>query len=121
MSLELYKVLHILGIALIIMPLGGLILHTINGGTRQSNSHRKLAAMTHGIGMLITIVAGFGMLARLGISGLPTWTIAKIVIWLALGGVMSIIFRAPKMSRMVWWLVPTLTAAATYLAIFKPS
>ena len=41
MSYEIYKVLHLLGLSLVVLSLGGIILHAINGGSKQSNSFRK--------------------------------------------------------------------------------
>jgi hypothetical protein len=119
MSIVTYKLLHILGIVLIVMPLGAMALHLLNGGTRQSNQSRKLLAITHGVGMLVTLVAGFGMLARLEIGGFPTWVAIKTAIWLVLGGALGILFRAPGSARAIWFLAPLLTGLAGWIALHR--
>ena len=122
-SYPVYKVIHILGNMLLIMALGGLTLHAANGGTRETNRGRKLAAITHGIGMVIILVAGFGLLARIGIThgaGWPGWVWAKLGIWLVLGGIVALIGRKPELARVWWFLVPLLGATAAWLALTKP-
>ena len=67
MSYEVYKIIHLLGLSMVLMSLGGIILHSINGGSKGSNTFRKGAMITHGVGLFLLLVAGFGMLAKLGI------------------------------------------------------
>ena len=67
MSYELYKVLHVLGLSLVVLSLGGILHHVINGGSKVSDTFRKGTMITHGIGLLLLLVAGFGMLAPLGL------------------------------------------------------
>jgi hypothetical protein len=119
MSYEFYKTIHILGIALVLLALGGIAMHTINGGTKASNSFRKSAMMTHGIGLLLVLVAGFGMLAKLGIHGIPTWAALKLVIWVALGAFAALAYKE-NMAKKVWMSVPVLVVAAALLAQVKP-
>lgn len=119
-SLTIYKVLHITGALLVIFSLGGLVLHVINGGTRDF-AFRRTLAITHGIGMIILLVAGFGMLARLGImSDMPGWVIAKLVLWLLFGGLLAVIYRFPAQARWLWWAIPLLGGLAAYLALVRP-
>ena len=119
MSYEIYKVAHLLGLSLVVLSLGGIALHAINGGSKASNTFRKGVMITHGVGLLLLLVAGFGMLARLGIHSMPSWVIGKIVIWLALGGLVALAYKQ-QMARKVWLAVPVLVAAAAVLAIVKP-
>jgi hypothetical protein len=118
MSYEFYKVLHLIGLTLVVMSLGGIMLFAINGGTKASNSFRKGAMMTHGVGLLLLLVAGFGMLAKLGIHGVPSWVGGKLVIWLALGAFVGLAYK-PNLARKLWIAVPVLVAIATLLAQFK--
>ena len=120
MPYEFYKVLHLVGVFTVIMSLGGMCLHVASGGTREF-SGRKLAAITHGIGLLITLVAGFGLLAKLGLmAALPGWAIAKLVIWLILGGLPALIYRQAKLAKLFWILILAFGAINAYLAIYKP-
>lgn len=118
MSLLTYKVLHILGMMLVFSSLGGLIFHSLAGGGAKHRGH-KLAGASHGIGLVLILVSGFGMLAKLQ-AGFPLWVIAKVVIWLLFGGVIALIRRMPGQATTLWLALPLLGAAAAYLALFKP-
>jgi hypothetical protein len=118
MSYEIYKVLHLLGLSLVVLSLGGIILHAINGGSKQSNSFRKGAMITHGVGLLFLLVAGFGMLARMGIHSFPGWVMGKVVIWLILGAFVALAYKQ-HLARKLWFAVPVLVAIAASLAIYK--
>jgi hypothetical protein len=119
MSVEIYRVLHLTGIFMILLPLGGIGLHMINGGTREFAS-RKLLAIVHGIGLVIALVAGFGLLARLHGGALPLWAIAKLVIWLWMGAAPVLFYRRAQMAKVLWFAVLILAAVAACLAIFQP-
>lgn len=118
MSLLTYKVLHILGLMLVFSSLGGLLFHSLGGGGTKHRGH-KLAGASHGIGLVLVLVSGFGMLAKLK-AGFPLWVIAKLVIWLIFGGVIALIRRMPGQATALWLALPLLGAAAGYLALFKP-
>ena len=121
-SYSIYKLLHYFGLFLLFSSLGGLFLHAINGGTKESNSARKLVAISHGVALFIVLLGGFGMLARLGeVSGmLPTWVILKLVIWLVMGAMLVIPYRAPALARPMWLLLPALGLLAAWIAVAKP-
>ena len=86
MSYETYKVLHLLGIMLLFACLGGLAILTLRGGEdRDVAPLRKLLTIGHGVSLLVVFVAGFGLMARIGImKGWPTWIYAKLALWLML-------------------------------------
>ena len=119
LSYEFYKIIHLLGISLVVMAVGGILLFTINGGTKVSNTFRKGAMMTHGIGLLLVLVGGFGLLARLGIHAIPFWAAGKLVIWLLFGALVGLAYK-PNLARKLWVAVPALVVAAAALAIMKP-
>ncbi len=120
MSYEVYKILHVVGLSLVTLALGGVTAHVINGGTKATNTWRKGSMMTHGIGLLLLLVAGFGMLAKLGIKSFPLWVVGKIVVWLVLGAAVAVVYRKPQMTKVVWIAIPLLVALATVLAVTKP-
>ncbi|MES2642312.1 MAG: hypothetical protein V4850_22705 [Myxococcota bacterium] len=121
MPYELYKILHIIGLVAIWAALGGTEVHALNGGTRETNKVRKLVAATHGIGLFLMLLGGFGMLARLGMtSGLPGWVIAKIVLWLAVGGLLAIPMRVPALAKPLWFAMPLIAGLGAWLALTKP-
>jgi hypothetical protein len=120
MPFLLYKNLHLIGVFMILIALGGLILQQINVATREQ-VWRKPVAITHGIGMVLALVGGFGMLARLGIFWpWPGWVIGKIIIWLVLGVLIAVIGRSPALAKPLWWSTIALAAIAAYLALNKP-
>jgi hypothetical protein len=119
-SVLIYKNLHLIGVFMILVALGGLILQQINATTREQ-VWRKPVAITHGIGMVLVLVGGFGMLARLGIFWpWPGWVLVKIIIWLVLGILIAVIGRSPALAKPLWWVTIALAALAAYLALNKP-
>lgn len=120
MSIEFYRLLHLIGIFTVILSLGGMCLHVISGGTK-AYSGRKWAAMFHGIGLLITLVSGFGLLAKMGyLQALPGWAIVKLIVWVILGGLPALIYRKPALAKAFWILILAFGALNAWLAIFKP-
>ena len=118
-SFAAYKVIHILGVLFVFASLGALIL-----APREGWNGRKLAGMTHGIALLVVLIAGFGAMARLGMPSpahWPQWVWIKTLIWLVLGGIIVLIRRAPQFNTLLWWLLPLLGAMAAWAAIYKPT
>ncbi len=121
-SYQIYKLIHLAGIFLLFLSLGGLALHTMNGGTKATNTFRKTVAITHGISLVFILVAGFGLLARLGIphANWPTWVYVKVVIWLLFGASIALVSKKPKLAQILWFVLPLLGLSAVYLAVYKP-
>lgn len=119
MSYEFYKVLHVVGIILVFMTLGATVLHAANGGTREHNPSRKLVAALNGVGLLLIIVAGFGMLAKIQSmsAGIPSWLHPKLFIWLLIAAAPVLINRKPGTARLMWIVLPLLGAAAAWFGI----
>lgn len=119
MSYEFYKVLHVVGIILVFMTLGATVLHAANGGTREHNPSRKLVAALNGVGLLLIIVAGFGMLAKIQSmsAGIPAWLHPKLFIWLLIAAAPVLINRKPGTARLMWIVLPLLGAAAAWFGI----
>ncbi len=123
LSYQFYNTLHIVGILLLVTALGGMALHAANGGTRTTNVARGLIAALHGLGALFILVAGFGMLARLGVmhgAAFPGWVWAKLVIWALLVGAAFAPYRWPALARPMLLALPLLGGLAAYMAIYKP-
>lgn len=120
---QFYKVVHILGIALLVTALGGLALYALNGGLRRDNRARALVAALHGAGLLLVLVGGFGMLARLGFrhgAMFPGWIIVKLGVWAALAAAVTLPMRVPRLGRPMMVVVPLLVGLAAYMAVYKP-
>ncbi len=119
-SYQVYKLIHVLGILFLFSAFGGLALHVIGGGTKET-APRKLIALTHGFGLLLVLLGGFGMLARIGLlTALPNWAILKLVIWLAFGGALTLFYKKGNWAKILWYVLPVLGTFAAYLALYKP-
>jgi hypothetical protein len=117
MSYELYKIVHIVGLLLVFLGLGGAMIGTRSEGGRPA----AVAGLLHGLGLLLMLVAGFGMMARLDIAWpWPTWLLAKLLVWLTIGALPALVKREVLPRRAGWVLAALLGGIAAWLAITKP-
>lgn len=122
-SREFYEVLHIIGIALMFVAIGGVAVHAANGGTKADSQTRKLVSIGHGVGALLVLVGGFGMLARIGFQhggSFPGWLWIKIAVLAILSAIVLIPYRKPALARPFFVLLPLLAGVAVYMALYKP-
>jgi hypothetical protein len=118
-SASVYKIVHFLGIFMLFMSIGGILVNSIAREERV-REWRKALNITHGVGLLLILLGGFGQLARLGILWpLPGWVILKLIIWVMLGGLIALVLQS-NLSKLLWILVIFLGTIAAYLAIMKP-
>lgn len=117
---QVYRLLHLVGILALYLALGGLFLHALNGGTKESNTNRKPVAILHGIAMFLVLLGGFGMLARIGQHPHQIWVLMKLGIWLLLGAMVAIPYRLPQVARPVWLALPLVGILAAWIAFEKP-
>jgi hypothetical protein len=120
MSYEFYKLLHICGILMIFSGLAALW-GVYSTGQAPPPGRRKALAIIHGLGMLLVLVGGFGMAAKLGLmANLPLWLYLKISVWLLLGASMVLAKRKAQWGPALLLLWILLGASAATLALFKP-
>lgn len=121
-TFPVYKLVHIFGIFLMIVSLAGLSFYAANGGTKANNVLRKQAGIAHGIGLFIILLGGFGMLARLGVTGFPwpIWVWVKFGIWFLFGGLVALVVRKPAVAKTMWLVIPILGLLSAYFAVMKP-
>jgi predicted ferric reductase len=113
-SYETYKVIHILAALTVFLALGGALIPA-------TGKAAKWIAPVHGTALLFSLVAGFGLLARLGlVNGMPMWAIAKLVIWAALGAWLMVAKRKLLPPAASISLLLALGALAAYFAVVKP-
>lgn len=120
---QFYNVVHIVGIVLLVMAVGGAALRTADGGGFASRGLRRLVGVFHGLGAVLILVGGFGMLARLDImhgGGFPGWVWVKLVVWGALVAALVVAYRLPSLARPLLVMLPVLAGLAAYMAIYKP-
>lgn len=117
MSYSFYKVLHLVGILFLFLSLGAM---AAAGGSAE-RGRRALAAATHGAALLVVLVAGFGLLARLGMFGdIPGWAWAKMGVWLLMGLAVVPLRKRPEWAPALWFVLPALGGLAAWLAVAKP-
>lgn len=121
MSYEIYKILHLAAIIGVFVSLGATCYHAMNGGQRTSGTGRAIVGALHGGGLLLALVAGFGLLARLSlIGGWPGWVWTKLVLWVLLGILVAVPYRRPSLAKPILLALPALGLTAAWLAILKP-
>lgn len=119
MDLYFYKTLHILGVMLLFAGAGGLVLQQLQD--RPHAVARKLAGLSHGIALVLILIAGFGAAAKnAAVSLTAPWLVAKMVIWLLFGLLPLMLRKLPQQAKLLWWVLPVLGLLAAYLAIYKP-
>ena len=120
-SYSVYKIIHLIGVFMVFLSLGGIGMHAINKGGRD-HAWRKPVAMTHGLGLLLALVGGFGLLARLGVmhGSLPGWVLIKLGIWFIFAILIGALIRKPALAKSIWVLTILLGGFAVYLAGAKP-
>jgi hypothetical protein len=118
-SHEIYKWLHLIGAFLLFAAFGGAILREAPAPGSKDVMRGRLS-MLHGIGLLLLLVAGFGMLARVEAGpGLPGWAWAKLALWLALGGWIVPAHRRKFNRSLVLGGAVAIGALAAWLGIWK--
>jgi hypothetical protein len=121
MSIEFYQFIHYVGIFLVVSSLTSLAFFMLNGGAKATNKHRVLIASAHGLGLLVIFISGFGLGGKMGyMANWPHWITVKILIWLTLGGLVTLIYKKPSQAKVLWVGVIALATCAAYLAVFKP-
>ena len=114
MTPETYRLLHIVGVMLLLLGLGGVLSHA--GGDGKAP---RLFLVMHGIGLLVMLVAGIGFVHKKPLSW-DNWLFAKIACWVLLAALPVLVRRGivPRFLAVV--LVVGLGATAAWLAQAKP-
>ena len=123
-SREFYEILHIIGIALTMAAFGAIAMHAAEGGVKRGARSYRAVLWTHGAGLTLILVGGFGMLARIeftgGLTEFPFWLWGKIGVWVVLGGISALPYRWPRIAIPALVATPLLAGVAAYLALYKP-
>lgn len=121
MSFEFYKVMHLLGLFLSLGALAGRAYFAGNSTVISADPQKKVSGAVHGTGVLLVLVGGFGMLAKMGLmAALPGWVHAKLALWLLVAGLIALPYRKPSLAFGLWVALPILGALGAYIAIYKP-
>ena len=119
MPANFYSLLHITGILLVFIGYGSLIGLALS--KVENTKVKKLGAITSGIGLTLLLVAGFGLIAKMGYSYTSTWLIVKMIIWLILGSIVAFINRKPEWAKLLWWITLLLGFIAILMVYFFKS
>jgi hypothetical protein len=111
MDYTTYKIIHLVGVAAIAIGLGGMM---AGGG------NRKMFAILQGIALLVMLVSGFGLLARLHL-GFPHFAQAKMVLWVVIG-MLPMIFRRLRVPIAAGIVISlALIGIMAWLGVVKPA
>ncbi len=112
MSPEVYGLLHVAGVLMLFVGLGGMF-------ASEPGKVSKWFPALHGIGLLVMLVAGIGFAHKSG-YGWPSWMFAKVACWVVLGAVPVLMKRGvlPRFAALL--LVLAVGVTATWLARAKP-
>jgi uncharacterized membrane protein len=111
MSFDFYKVLHLIAIMMLFAGYGSLL----------SPDSRKKGMMWHGIGLLILLISGFGMIAKMGNKELyhAPWIMIKMGLWLVLGFLPVLAKKSILSNATVLKLALLLGALIAYVGHYK--
>lgn len=103
---------------MVFMGYGALLARSL--AKSENKSVKKLGSITSGIGLILILVAGFGLIAKMGYSMTTPWILVKLVVWLILGGLIALINRLPGLAWLLWWVLIALGGVAAYMVYARP-
>lgn len=114
MDYLVYKVIHLAGVICLFAGLGAALAH----GEGRGHINR-LVAILHGVGLVLLLVSGFGIQAKLGL-GFPVWLIVKIALWIVMGAMLTIGRRTALGPTRALLIAIVLGAVLAFLGVYKP-
>ncbi|TVR64454.1 MAG: hypothetical protein EA422_06960 [Gemmatimonadales bacterium] len=121
MSYFTYKLIHYLGIFLLIAVVGlALGRRSVLDG---DDPLRRRWNTIHAVALFVILLGGFGLMARIGVDHgepFPGWLWAKFGIWAVLGGTLLAARWWPSRSLALMGLIPVLAVLAGWVAFSKP-
>jgi hypothetical protein len=109
MNILILKTLHIAGV---------LALFTSLGATLLAGSGKKSASILHGVSLVLVLLIGFAMLGKPPMD--HYWWMAKLGLWLFIGGAPVLAKRKVLSSSAVMLLCLVAATCAAYLGMVKP-
>ena len=89
--------------------------------------YNKCAVIGHGVALVLIILGGFGMQARMKEAyvlqfdtGFPNWMIVKLIIWIIFGAAIVLAKRDILKGSTAWLVMIGLASVAAYLGLMKP-
>ncbi len=115
MGYEHYKILHIVGLCLLAISAGA-------SAASGKDSPSKLPMILHGVGLMLLLVAGFGLLAKLNMSApdqWPNWVLAKLGVWVLAAALPTMLRRGLLPRAFGWVFALALMSFAIWLGVAK--
>lgn len=116
MSYSVYKIIHVVFIVLFFS------VYAMGAVKAKSGNNPKFEKILTGIFLLLILVGGMGLGARLGVlkGSWPLWINIKMAIWLVVGiGGTVVLKRKPQLSVKFFWFSSILLVVASYMANYK--
>jgi hypothetical protein len=111
MDYTTYKIIHLVGIAALAIGVGGMM---------AAGGDRKIFSILQGVALLVMLVSGFGLLAKLHL-GFPHFAMVNTVLWVVIG-FLPIIFRRLHVSIVSGIAIfLTLVGIMAWLGVVKPA
>ncbi|MGB0416202.1 MAG: hypothetical protein ACPGKS_05090 [Coraliomargarita sp.] len=118
MPAYIYHILHLIGILMLFMGYGALLGRSMAGS--EHAGVKKLGSITSGIGLVLIIIAGFGLMAKVYSNTFLPWMMVKLAIWVVLGGLIALINRKPALAVPLWWTILGLGSLSVIMVYAKP-
>jgi hypothetical protein len=115
MSTDTYRLLHLGGVILLFLGLGGVLI----GRSGEGQKPPAAAMFAHGLGLLLVLAAGFALESRLG-TGFPGWLWAKLGVWVVLGALPFLVRRGIVPASLGWLVALALGVFAVWLVLERP-
>jgi hypothetical protein len=117
MPYEFYKILHFTGLIITFTSLAGYIFYLLGNKTGDK---KKFFSILHGVGLIILLVSGFGLAARLGyMQQLPMWIYVKLAIWFLVGAALTVIKKQVLSPMGLYVMIVVLGVLAAVTAVTK--
>ncbi|MDA1114811.1 MAG: hypothetical protein O3A95_11005 [Planctomycetota bacterium] len=113
MDQAIYSILHVASAMLLVGV-------TFQAFAAPEAGRRKKIVMASGILSLVMLVAGFGLLTKLG-YGFPLWVIIKLVCWLGISAMAGIAFRRPEKVKVLGIVTIVLLLVAIFMVYQQPA
>lgn len=115
MPLPYYHIIHLLAVMALFAGTGAAL------GGADNPGIRKFGAILRGVALLLLIVTGFGLLAKLNImKSIPLWAWCKVAIWVIAAVLPIFVKRKMLPGTTAVFIALALGAVAAWLGYLKP-
>lgn len=119
MSYTFWKMIHFSALFVVLLSLGAIACHQLQGGNKANFKNRRFFMMLHGIGLLVAFVAGFGLIAKAGYQFTAGWIWGKIAVWLLIGVYPVVLYKMGRF-KITFLLMLAILFSGIYLVEYKP-